>query len=431
MKIAIIGSGISGLTCAHLLDPVHDVTVFEGGDRIGGHTNTVDVTVPDSAGRLESFAVDTGFIVFNEGNYPNFITLLDRLGVESQHSEMSFSVMSESTGLEYRGTNLNTLYAQRRNILSPSFTRMLIDIVRFNRAGRAGLSGSDTESFADGVSLREFVGRRSYSRRFVDQFLIPFGAAIWSADPATFLEFPAATYFRFMDNHGLLGLKGIPTWRTVTGGSREYLRALVARLERPVRLSSPVASVRRAPDPSRPLGTAVSLEMSDGTSETFDAVILASHSDQSLALLADRSDAEVEILGDIRYQPNTATLHTDSRMLPRIERARASWNYHLGAGSGAVATLTYWMNRLQSIETSTDLLVTLNRSTEIASDKVLAEFSYEHPVFDGPAIAAQKRRPEIQGKDATFFAGAYWGYGFHEDGVNSALDVCDHFGVRL
>ncbi|MEJ6511609.1 MAG: FAD-dependent oxidoreductase [Actinomycetota bacterium] len=429
MKIAIIGSGIAGLTCAHLLDQDHDVTVFESGDRVGGHTNTVDVTVTDNSGRTESFAVDTGFIVFNEGNYPNFITLLDRLGVASQHSEMSFSVMSESTGLEYRGTNLNTLYAQRRNILSPSFTRMLFDIIRFNRAGRAALTESD--SFADDISLREFVEVRKYSKRFVAEFLIPFGSAIWSADPATFLEFPAATYFRFMDNHGLLGLQGIPTWRTVTGGSREYVRALTARLKQPVQLLSPIRAVRRGADPSRPLGIEVVIEMEDRRSETFDAVVLACHSGQSLSMLADATIAETEVLGDIKFQPNTATLHTDSALLPRIPRARASWNYHLGAGSGEVATLTYWMNKLQSIDSTTDLLVTLNRSSEIKPETVLAEFGYEHPVFDAAAIAAQKRRPEIQGLQATFFAGAYWGFGFHEDGVNSALDVCSHFGVGL
>jgi predicted NAD/FAD-binding protein len=429
VKIAIIGSGIAGLTCAHLLDPDHDVTVFESGDRVGGHTNTVDVTVTDNSGRTESFAVDTGFIVFNEGNYPNFITLLDRLGVASQHSEMSFSVMSESTGLEYRGTNLNTLYAQRRNILSPSFTRMLFDIVRFNRAGRAALT--NPESFADDISLREFVEVRKYSKRFVAEFLLPFGSAIWSADPATFLEFPAATYFRFMDNHGLLGLQGIPTWRTVTGGSREYVRALTARLKQPVQLSSPVRTVRRSDNSSRPLGSEVVIEMEDGRSETFDAVVLACHSGQSLSMLADATIAETEVLGAIKFQSNTATLHTDSALLPRTPRARASWNYHLGAGAGDVATLTYWMNKLQSIDSTTDLLVTLNRSSEIKPETVLAEFGYEHPVFDVAAIAAQKRGPEIQGRQATYFAGAYWGFGFHEDGVNSALDVCSRFGVGL
>jgi predicted NAD/FAD-binding protein len=431
MKIAIVGSGIAGLTCAHLLDPHHDVTVFESSDRPGGHTNTVDVTLPDESGNPVSFAIDTGFIVFNERNYPNFIKLLERLDVPSQHSVMSFSVRSDATGLEYRGTNLNTLYAQRRNIPSLSFARMLIDIVRFNRAGRRVLDAGAEATAADDRTLRQFIERGRYSNRFREQFLIPLGASIWSADPATFLDFPAATYFRFMDNHGLLELQGIPTWRTVTGGSRQYVRALTDRLDGEIRLATPVRSIRRTSDESRPLGTAVSIDLADDSTEVFDAVILACHSDQGLKLLGDPTPDETDVLANIRYQPNIATLHTDSRMLPRSARARASWNYHLDAGSATEATLTYWMNNRQSIESPHEFLVTLNRPDEIDPDKVLAQFHYDHPVFDGPAITAQKRRSEIQGGRATFFAGAYWGYGFHEDGVNSALDVCDRFGIHL
>jgi predicted NAD/FAD-binding protein len=431
MKIAIVGSGIAGLTCAHLLDPHHDVTVFESGDRPGGHTNTVDVTMPDGSGNPVSYAIDTGFIVFNERNYPNFIKLLERLDVPSQHSEMSFSVRSDATGLEYRGTNLNTLYAQRRNIPSLSFARMLIDIVRFNRAGRRVLDAGAEATAADDRTLRQFIEHGHYSNRFREQFLIPLGASIWSADPATFLDFPAATYFRFMDNHGLLELQGIPTWRTVTGGSRQYVRALTDRLDGAIRLATPVRSIRRTPDGTRPLGTAVSIDLADDSTEVFDAVIVACHSDQGLKLLGDPSPDETDVLAKIRYQPNIATLHTDSRMLPRSARARASWNYHLDAGSATAATLTYWMNNLQSIESPHQFLVTLNRPDEIDPDKVIAQFHYDHPVFDGPAIIAQKRRSEIQGSQATFFAGAYWGYGFHEDGVNSALDVCERFGIHL
>jgi len=431
MKIAIVGSGIAGLTCAHLLDPHHDVTVFESSDRLGGHTNTVDVTLPDESGNPVSFAIDTGFIVFNERNYPNFIKLLERLDVPSQHSVMSFSVRSDATGLEYRGTNLNTLYAQRRNIPSLSFARMLIDIVRFNRAGRRVLDAGAEATAADDRTLRQFIERGRYSNRFREQFLIPLGASIWSADPATFLDFPAATYFRFMDNHGLLELQGIPTWRTVTGGSRQYVRALTDRLDGAIRLATPVRSIRRTSDESRPLGTAVSIDLADDSTEVFDAVILACHSDQGLKLLGDPTPDETDVLANIRYQPNIATLHTDSTMLPRSARARASWNYHLDAGSATAATLTYWMNNLQSIESPHQFLVTLNRPDEIDPDKVLAQFHYDHPVFDGPAITAQKRRSKIQGGRATFFAGAYWGYGFHEDGVNSALDVCDRFGIHL
>ena len=426
MRIAIVGTGISGLTCAHLLDPAHDVTVFEAGSWVGGHTNTVDVELPAPDGTVERHAVDTGFIVFNERNYPNFVTLLDRLGVASQPSEMSFSVRNERTGLEYRGTNLNTLYAQRANALRPSFTRMLLDIVRFNRrARRLVTEGADLD-----LSLEQFIEQGGYSQRFRDDFLVPLGASIWSADPETFLRFPAEAYCRFMGNHGLLELRGLPTWRTVTGGSRRYVEALTARLRRPVRTETPVGKLVRRSDPSRPFGAALELVTPDGP-ESFDAVVLACHSDQSLELLGDPSRVEREVLGAIRYQYNLATLHTDSRLLPREPRARASWNYHLGAGSGREATLTYWMNNLQRIESSHDLLVTLNRPGEIDPSTVLAEFGYDHPVFDAAAMAAQRRRAEVQGARGTFFAGAYWGYGFHEDGVSSALDVCRHFGVGL
>jgi len=427
MRIAIVGTGISGLVCAHLLDPDHDVTVFEAGSWVGGHTNTVDVEVPGPDGTPRHHAVDTGFIVFNDRNYPNFIKLLERLDVASQPSEMSFSVSSELTGMEYRGTNLNTLYAQRSNLLKPSFTRMLIDILRFNRrARRLVAEGGD-----DSVSLADFIEQGGYSQRFKDDFLVPLGASIWSADPETFLDFPAAAYCRFMDNHGLLELRGISQWRTVEGGSQQYVKALTARLSKPVRVNSPVTKVVRTVDADRPLGTSIEVVTATHGPETFDAVILAGHSDQSLELLGDPTPAERDILGAIRYQPNVATLHTDSRLLPREPRARASWNYHLGVGSGREATLTYWMNNLQRIESDHDFLVTLNRADEIDRSTVLAEFEYDHPVFDGPALAAQRRRTQIQGDRGTFFAGAYWGYGFHEDGVVSALDVCRHFGTGL
>jgi predicted NAD/FAD-binding protein len=438
MQIAIVGTGISGLLSAHLLDPDHDVTVFEAADRVGGHSNTVDVELPGRGGSVEHHAVDTGFIVFNDRNYPGFVRLLDRLGVGTRTSEMTFSVSSERRGLEYRGSNLNTLYAQRSNLLRPSFTRMLVDIVRFDRAARALLAGETdlADEAADpevdeSISLEDFVAAGGYSRRFRDDFLVPFGASIWSADPETFLQFPAVAYCRFMDNHGLLQLRGMPTWRTVAGGSREYVRAITARLRRPVRTGTAVTKIVRRLDPVRPFGGCVEVATEAGGSELFDAVVLAGHSDQSLELLGDPSAVEREVLGAIGYQPNVATLHTDDRFLPRRPRARASWNYHLGAGSGREATLTYWMNKLQGLRSSHDILVTLNRPGDIDPRKVIADIAYDHPVFDQAALAAQHRRPEIQGRRGTFFAGAYWGYGFHEDGVQSALDVCRHFGADL
>ncbi|HEY6532879.1 MAG TPA: FAD-dependent oxidoreductase [Acidimicrobiales bacterium] len=427
MQIAIVGTGISGLLCAHLLDPHHEVTVFEAGDRVGGHTNTLDIELPGADGTTEHHAVDTGFIVFNDRNYPGFVKLLDRLGVASRPSDMSFSVSNERSGLEYRASNLNTLYAQRSNLLRPSFTRMLVDIVRFDRAARQLVVSDADES----VSLEELVSRGGYSQRFRDEFLVPFGASIWSADPETFLQFPAVAYCRFMDNHGLLQLRGMPTWRTVEGGSRQYVRALTARLRRPVRTNTAVTKVVRRLDPGRPLGGVIEVATDAGSPETFDAIVLAGHSDQSLEVLGDPSSAERSILGAIRYQPNLATLHTDARLLPRRTRARASWNYHLGSGSGREATLTYWMNALQGLQSRHDILVTLNRPGEIDHRKVIADIEYDHPVFDADALGAQRRRTEIQGRRGTFFAGAYWGYGFHEDGVRSALDVCRHFGVDL
>lgn len=439
MKIGIVGTGISGLVCAHLLHPHHDITVFEAADRLGGHTNTVRVELPTrpigSGGvgdQVETHDVDTGFIVYNERNYPNFVALLAQLGVATQPGEMSFSVSDPRIGLEYRGTNLDTLYAQRRNIAKPWFTRMLVDIVRFNRAARRLLAddpGAGTHD-ALGLTLDELLRRGRYSDAFVERFLVPLGASIWSADPDTFTRFPAVAYARFMDNHGLLRLSGMPQWRTISGGSHRYVEALTAPFAERIRLGSPVRKIVRRHHGED--GIEVELMSPTHGLETFDRVIIASHSNQALGLLSDASTAEHEILGAIAYQPNVATLHTDERFLPRNHRARASWNYHLGVtGDEPRATLTYWMNALQSLESEHEILVTLNRHDEVDPDTVLGRFDYDHPVFDAAAMAAQARRHEIQGVNGTFFAGAYWGYGFHEDGVRSALDVCRHFGVTL
>jgi len=439
MKIGIVGTGISGLVCAHLLHPHHDITVFEADTRIGGHTNTVRIELPSSApGQdVETHDVDTGFIVYNERNYPNFVALLGQLGVATQPGEMSFSVSDPRIGLEYRGTNLDTLYAQRSNLAKPWFTRMLVDIVRFNRAARrllepgsSGSSGSSGSGDELDLSLDELLRRGHYSDAFIERFLVPLGASIWSADPDTFTRFPAVAYARFMDNHGLLRLSGMPQWRTISGGSHRYVEAMTAPFADRIRTSSPVRKIVRRHQGED--GIEVELMSPTHGLETFDRVIVAGHSDQALRLLSDASPAEHEILGAIGYQPNVATLHTDERFLPRTRRARASWNYHLGvAGEERRATLTYWMNALQSLESEHEILVTLNRHDEIDPDRVLAHFDYDHPVFDAAAMAAQARRHEIQGVNGTFFAGAYWGYGFHEDGVRSALDVCRHFGVTL
>lgn len=416
-SIAIVGSGIAGLTCAHLLDPHHRVTVLEADDRLGGHANTVEVEIDGPDGALH-LMVDTGFIVFNERNYPGFIELLDRLGVASHPSDMSFAVMSEESGVQYRGTNPNTVFGQRANLLRPSFLRMLLDIARFNRLARTTLLDADP-----GRTLAEVLDDGRFSSRFREEFLIPLGSSIWSADPTTFLEFPARTYANFMDNHGLLEVRGRPDWRTITGGSITYVRAIAERLRGEIRTSTPVRSVTRTDH-----GVLVTTD--DGT-ESFDDVVLACHSDQSLRMLVDASETERSILGAIRYQPNRAILHTDVRLLPSIPRCRASWNYRIGSTATAVPTLTYWMNNLQGLDSPTPILVTLNLEDEIDPTKVLGRFDYAHPVLDAAAVAAQGRRDEIQGIRNTYFAGAWWGHGFHEDGVQSALDVTRRFGISL
>ncbi len=415
MRVAIVGTGISGLVCAHLLHRHHDIQVFEANGHVGGHTNTIEF---DLDGR--DYAVDTGFVVYNEANYPYFRRLLRQLGVATQPSPMSFGVSNARSGVAWRGTNLDTVFAQRRNVLRPSFHRMLRDIMRFNRAAKRLVHADFTDPY---LTLGEFTAELGVSRRFLVDFLVPFGAAVWSADPRSFLEFPAATYTRFMANHSLLDVGHTSNWRTVSGGSKRYVEKLIAPFADHIHLRTPVGKVVRRPD-------GVELMTADGP-QHFDRAVLATHSDQALRLLGDAHASEREILGALRYQPNTATLHTDEKILPRVRRARASWNYHVGPEPDGAATVTYWMNELQAIASPHQFLVTLNRPDEIDRSRVIAEFDYSHPVFDTAAIRAQTRRQEIQGMGGVFFAGAYWGYGFHEDGVRSALDVCRYFGVDL
>ncbi len=429
MKIAIVGTGVSGLVAAHALHRDHDVTILEADTRIGGHVNTIEVEVDGAA-----HSVDTGFIVYNEANYPGFVALLAELGVATQPTEMSFGVSDARTGIEYRGSNLNTLFAQRRNLARPSFLRLLTEIARFNRAARrlvaheAHWQGADRLAQHDDANddadnsdetIDAFLARGHYSKAFVEQFLVPFGAAIWSADPSSFTRFPMRSYARFMHNHGLLGITANAQWRTITGGSRSYVDALVAPFAPRIRLSTRVHKIVTHEPVA---GETVMEVLTDRGPEWFDRVIIAAHSDQALEMLGDPTPAEQSVLGAIGYQPNTATLHTDERMLPKQPRARASWNYAVDPGSQR-ATVTYWMNSLQRIASTRPLLVTLNRTDAIAPEQVLAEILYQHPVFDAPAMQAQRRRHEIQGARGIYFAGAYWGYGFHEDGVQSALEV--------
>ena len=407
MKIAIVGTGVSGLVCAHLLSRTHDVTVFEADARPGGHAHTVRVELPDG-----TFDVDTGFLVYNERNYPGLIKLFADLGVATKPSDMSFSVCDEVSGLEWKGTSFDTVFAQRRNLVRPAFLRMLADIVRFNRRATRLLDGTSDPS----MSLEDLLADGHWSSRFLDWYLVPMGSSIWSADPSTFLDMPAVTFARFFANHGLLEYGNQPDWRTVAGGSKLYVDAILGPLGKAVRLDEPVTKITRGADE-------VEIHTSGGP-ERFDQIVVATHSDQALELLSDPSDAEREVLGAIRYQPNRATLHTDERLLPANRKAWASWNYHRVADQPTEATLTYRLRSLQGIESRDELLVTLNRDDAIDPARILRTFEYAHPVYDGPAIAAQARHEDLNGQNRTWFAGAYWGYGFHEDGVQSARVVC-------
>ena len=413
MRVAIVGSGISGLTCAHLLHRRHSITLFEADDRLGGHTNTVRVDLPD-----ETQHVDTGFIVHNDRNYPGFQRLLAHLGIETKPSNMSFSV-SDGGGFEYNGSSPNGLFACRSHLVKPSFHRIVVDLLRFNRDARSlvGLNG-------DGPSLGEFLDAGGYSRAFVERLIVPQASAVWSADPGQMWEFPASFLAEFFDNHGMLALRGRPQWRSVAGGASRYVEALTAPLADRIRLSTPVQAIRRHRD-------RVELIPESGGAESFDQVIVAAHSDQALSMLADPTDAEREVLGAIPYQPNEAVLHTDIGQLPRRRRARASWNFHLEREPASRTTVTYDMNRLQALESDTQLCLTLNRTERIDPERVIETIQYSHPIFTEAGVAAQQRWPEVSGVRRTHYCGAYWGFGFHEDGVASALRVCERFGEKL
>jgi len=413
MKIAIIGTGIAGNVAAYRLAREHDITVYEADNRIGGHTNTVDVVAGG-----QRWAVDTGFIVFNDVTYPNFIALLDELGVESQPSDMSFSVSNRHSGLEYNGASLNALFAQRSNLLRPSFYRMLMDILRFNREAPALLDNS-----GGSVLLGDYLDANGYSREFVEHYIVPMGAAIWSATPDGMRSVPAAFFIRFFHNHGLLSVNDRPTWRVIKGGSKQYVERLVAGHRKRIRLNAPVEWIRRQPE-------FIHVKARGAEPERYDRVFLACHSDQALRLLADPTPQEREVLGAIDYQPNEAVLHTDASLMPRRRRAWAAWNYHVPKGvenpDGKVM-LTYNMNILQGLDAPAEFCVTLNNTASIDPDRIIQTIQYTHPIFTERAIAAQRRHREINGARRTYFCGAYWRYGFHEDGVVSALNALDHF----
>jgi len=412
MKIAIVGTGIAGNVAAYKLRQEHDITVFESGDRVGGHTNTVEVY---ERGRL--LAVDTGFIVFNDRTYPNFIRLLDEIGQESQPSEMGFSVQAGNDGLEYSGSSLNALFAQRKNILRPSFYRMINDILRFN-----SISELDVARFDESETLGDYLRENEYSQEFVNHYLVPMAAAIWSAEPVLILDMPVKFLLQFFANHGLLQVNDRPQWRVIKGGSCQYVNKLVAGHRDRIRLSSPVQSIRR-------VNEGVELHSASGGKEFFDYVFVACHSDQALAMVDDATTAEREVLGTIQYQPNEAILHTDDSLMPKRRRAWTAWNYHIPRESTRHVAVTYNMNILQGLKAEKQYLVTLNHDQQISPDKVLRRVQYEHPMFSRESVAAQKRQREIN-CDRTFYCGAYWRSGFHEDGVVSALDALRHFKER-
>ena len=416
MKIAIIGSGISGLTCAYMLNRKHDITIFEKNDYIGGHTHTHEI---EYSGR--KWNIDSGFIVYNERTYPNFINILDRLGVERQLTRMGFSVKSEKNDLEYAGHSLNGLFAQRSNLFRPSFIRMLRSMWRFNSEARSDLKGLDSET-----TLGEYLKSNGYPEEFIQHFIIPIGAAIWSTVPNQMMDMPAIFFIRFFENHGMLQIVDRPNWWVITGGSKRYVEKMVDGFENKIRLSSPVKNVKREDG-----NITVQFGASSLDSENFDSVIFATHSNQSLAMLDAPTKEEIEILSAIKYQKNDALLHYDDSILPKRKNAWSSWNYLLDEDQSKAVALTYNMNILQSLKSDRTFCVSLNSGNLVDESKVIKELSYDHPLFTTSSINAQSRKHEISGKNNTYYCGAYWRNGFHEDGVMSALDVCKDFGESL
>lgn len=412
MRIAVVGSGISGLASAWLLSREHAVTLFEAQDYLGGHTHTHEVELDGV-----HHAVDSGFIVYNETHYPLLTALLGQLGVRSQPTTMSFSVHSAASGLEYNATSIDGLFCQRRNLASPRFWGMLRDLRRFYREAPALLAEP-----SPGPTLREYLEGHGYGAAFRDEHLVPMASALWSSPAEAILAFPAQYLVRFMSNHHMLRLSGRPQWRVITGGSASYVRALRARWNVKERPGCPVLSVRRA-------SAAVEVRTRTGI-EHFDRVVMAAHADQSLALLSDATERERDVLGAIPYQVNETVLHTDAALLPVNRKAWAAWNAHIPRTSLEACTVSYCMNILQGLKTAQPLIVTLNRTHAIDPEKVLRRMTYEHPVYTHETIGAQRRRAEIQGSRRTWFAGAYWGWGFHEDGLRSAVNVALALGVK-
>lgn len=421
MKIAIIGAGISGLTAAYVLNQKYDITVFEADSRLGGHTATKKITHKGN-----SYAIDTGFIVFNDWTYPNFQKLLAQLNVSAKPTEMGFSVSCDKTGLEYSGASVNTMFAQRRNIFNIKHWAMIRDILRFNKES---LQDVDSGGVYLEVSLGEYLQRKNYSEVFVDKYLIPMGAAIWSASTTVMKNFSLQFFVSFFRNHGLLSINDRPQWYVIDGGSHSYIEPLIKNFRGNIHLDSPIKAVHREQE-------GVQLELMDGGYEQFDQVVIATHSDQALKMLAKPDDGEVDVLGAIPYQDNEVVLHTDTRLLPKNRSTWSSWNYRIVADQGELENvkppvLTYDMNILQSIESEDTFCVTLNKKEGIDPDKILGVYRYAHPVFSMKSVEAQAKWSVINGVNKTWFCGAYWANGFHEDGVVSALRVAEKLEAIL
>lgn len=416
-KIAIVGSGISGLTCAYLLNKNNEIRVFEAGDYIGGHTATKTVQAQG-----ESWQIDTGFIVFNDRTYPNFEKLLAQIGVGRLASEMSFSVSNQDSGLEYSGTNLNSLFAQRRNLFNPKFLLLIKQILRFNRLCNYAWLEQRIDSEQ---SLGDFLKKNNFNDYFANHYILPMGAAIWSSSLQEMQGFPLYFFIRFFYNHGLLSISNRPQWYVIPGGSKQYIAPLCAAFRAKIALNAAVTSIER-------VDKGIRLQVNNGEWQHFDEVILACHSDQARQMLSDLSDDEEQVLGGLSYQNNEVVLHTDIALLPKKKRAWSAWNYHLNSDNKRPAALTYNMNILQCLKKEAPTFcVTLNQTDLIDPEKILGRYQYQHPVFNAQSIKAQQQRALICGRRHTHFAGAYWYNGFHEDGVNSALDVCQRFGASL
>lgn len=415
-KIAIVGSGISGLTAAYLLSQEHQVTVFEADDRIGGHTATKSVEWQG-----EQYDIDTGFIVFNDWTYPNFQKLLHQLNVYYKPTTMGFSVSNDASGLEYSGENLNTLFAQRKNLVSLKHWQMIRDILRFNKQSLIDIESGKLPS---DKLLGDYLVERNYSDSFINDYLVPMGSAIWSASTADMKAFPLQFFVRFFKNHGLLSVGDRPQWHVIRGGSCAYLEPLIQRFKTSIQLSTPVESIVREQD-------SVLLTNQQGLNERFDEVVIAAHSDQALTMLADPSISEQSVLGRIAYRENDVVLHTDQSLLPRNKSVWSSWNYRIKTQERSLPVLTYDMNILQGIEAPVEFCVTLNDTDSIDPEKIIGQYRYAHPMFNMDAINAQKQWADVNGVNRTWFCGAYWHNGFHEDGVKSALRVAEKFGITL